>query len=57
MSLDIKNNIDDIPEWHISILKERLKNIEDGKAVFYNWEDVKETIFKVEDTNGKNNQD
>ncbi len=45
-----------IPEWHIAILKERLKSLEEGSAVFYDWEDVKETIFKVEDTNGKSNQ-
>lgn len=58
MSIDVKNNIDDdIPEWHIPILKERLKNMEEGKAVFYNWEDVNDSIFKVENTNGKSTQD
>ena len=45
-----------IPKWHISILKQRLKNMKEGKTVFHNWEEVKRTAFKVEDSNGKSNQ-
>ena len=34
-----------IPNWHIEELKKRLKNMEEGKTVFRNWEDVKNSIF------------
>ncbi len=34
-----------IPDWHIEVLKNRLKNMEEGKTVFLNWEDVKNSIF------------
>lgn len=58
MSLDknINKTDDDIPEWHIPILEERLKNMKEGNSVFYDWKEVKNRIFKVEDSNGKSTQ-
>jgi len=35
-----------VPDWHIDELKKRLKNMEEGKTVFVNWDDVKNSIFK-----------
>ena len=35
-----------IPNWHIEELQKRLKNMEEGKTVFINWDDVKNSIFK-----------
>ena len=35
-----------IPGWHIEELQKRLKNMEEGKTVFINWDDVKDSIFK-----------
>jgi Putative addiction module component. len=37
---------DDIPEWHKDIVQQRLKDIEEGKAVFHNWNDIKDDLFK-----------
>ncbi len=34
-----------IPDWHIKVLRKRLKDMEEGKTVFLNWEDVKDSIF------------
>ncbi len=34
-----------IPNWHIEVLKKRLKDMEEGKTVFLNWEDVKNSVF------------
>lgn len=39
-------NEDDIPESHKEILQQRLKDIEEGKAVFHNWDDIKDSLFK-----------
>lgn len=39
------DDMEDIPEWHKTILNQRIKEVEEGKAVFYNWEDVKGEIF------------
>lgn len=36
---------EEIPEWHKEIVEQRLKDIEDGKAVFHSWDDVKKEIF------------
>lgn len=33
---------DDVPEWHKEVLKQRLKDIEEGKAVFHYWEKSKD---------------
>lgn len=38
-------NGSDIPDWHIEVLQQRLKDIEDGNAVFHNWEHVRNSIF------------
>lgn len=38
-------NESDIPGWHIKILQQRLKDLEEGNAVFHNWEDVRSSIF------------
>lgn len=35
-----------IPDWHIEELQKRLKNMEEGKTLFVNWDDVKDSIFK-----------
>ena len=35
----------DIPDWHTKVLRQRLKDIEEGNAVFHNWEDVRNSIF------------
>ncbi len=35
-----------IPDWHIKELQKRLKNMEEGKTVFVNWDEVKDSIFK-----------
>jgi len=37
---------DEIPEWHKQELDRRLKEIEEGKAVFHNWDDIKDSLFK-----------
>ena len=37
---------EDIPEWHKTILNQRIKDIEEGKAFFYDWDEVKEEIFQ-----------
>ena len=34
-----------IPNWHKKVLKQRLKDFEEGNMVFHNWEDVKHSIF------------
>ena len=36
---------EDIPEWHKEILSQRLKDIEEGRAVFHSWDDVKKEVF------------
>jgi len=38
-----KNN--KIPDWHIEELRKRMKDIEEGNAVFHDWEEVKDSIF------------
>lgn len=38
---------DDIPEWHKDILQQRLKDIEEGKAVFHDWDEIKDSLFKT----------
>lgn len=35
-----------IPDWHIEELQKRLKDMEEGKTVFLNWDDVKNSVFK-----------
>jgi hypothetical protein len=35
-----------IPHWHIEELQKRLKSMEEGKTVFLNWDDVKNSVFK-----------
>ena len=35
-----------IPDWHIEELQKRLKSMEEGKTVFLNWDDVKDSVFK-----------
>lgn len=37
---------DEIPAWHKQVLDQRLKDIEEGKAIFHSWEEVKDSIFK-----------
>jgi hypothetical protein len=34
-----------IPDWHIEVLKQRIKDMEEGNAVFHNWDDVRNSIF------------
>ncbi len=36
---------EEIPEWHKEIVEQRLKDIEEGKAVFHSWDEVKKEIF------------
>ena len=36
---------EEIPEWHKEILGQRLKDIEEGRAVFHSWDEVKKEIF------------
>ncbi len=36
---------EDIPEWHKPVLEQRLKDMEEGKAVFHNWEEIKSSLF------------
>lgn len=38
---------EDIPEWHKSVLEQRLKDIEEGKAVFHNWDEIKSSLFEL----------
>lgn len=40
----LENKID-YPEWHKRILAKRLKDFEEGNSIFYNWEEVKNSIF------------
>lgn len=35
-----------IPDWHIEELQKRLKDMEEGKTVFLNWDDVKNSVFQ-----------
>jgi hypothetical protein len=35
-----------ILDWHIKELQKRLKNMDEGKTIFLNWDDVKNSIFK-----------
>ena len=35
----------DIPDWHKTELEQRLKDIEEGKAVFYNWDEIQNSLF------------
>ena len=46
LNLDIKiKEAEDIPEWHKSILEERLAKYENGdKSSFLKWEDIKTQI-------------
>ncbi|MDB5207230.1 MAG: hypothetical protein JWR72_2305 [Flavisolibacter sp.] len=37
---------DEIPGWHKEVLDERLKSIEEGTAVFHNWNAIKDSLFK-----------
>lgn len=37
---------EEIPDWHKEIVESRVKNIEEGKASFHRWEEVKDAIFK-----------
>lgn len=36
---------EEIPEWHKEVVEQRLKDIEEGKAVFHSWDEVKKEIF------------
>ncbi len=36
---------DDIPEWHKPILEQRLKDIQEGKAIFHDWDEIKSSLF------------
>jgi hypothetical protein len=38
---------EDIPEWHKEILQQRLKDIEEGKTVFHDWDEIKDSLFKT----------
>lgn len=38
----------EIPDWHLEELRKRMKDIEEGNAVFHDWEDVKDSIFLSE---------
>jgi hypothetical protein len=38
---------EEIPEWHKEILQQRLKDIEEGKAVFHDWDEIKDSLFKT----------
>lgn len=40
----LQNEID-IPNWHKKVLKQRLKDFEEGNAVFHDWEDVRKSVF------------
>lgn len=42
---EILKNESDIPDWHIEVLQQRLKDMEEGKAVFHNWDEVRTSIF------------
>jgi hypothetical protein len=36
---------EDIPEWHKEILQQRMKDIEEGKTVFHDWDEIKNDIL------------
>ena len=40
----LQNEIN-IPDWHKKVLQQRLQDIEEGNAVFHNWEDIRNSIF------------
>jgi hypothetical protein len=39
---------EDIPDWHKKILDERRKKIESGEEEFYDWDDIKDDIKKID---------
>lgn len=36
---------EEIPGWHIEVVNQRLKDIEEGRAVFQSREDVRKEVF------------
>ena len=36
---------DDMSEFHIPILEQRLKDIQEGKAIFHDWDEIKSSLF------------
>lgn len=39
---------DDIPEWHKEILEERRSKIERGDEQFYDWDEIKDEIKRID---------
>jgi hypothetical protein len=39
---------EDIPDWHKEILDERRNKIESGAEKFYDWDDIKDDIKKID---------
>ena len=37
---------EDVPEWHKRTLEQRIKEIEEGNAVFHNWDQIKDALFQ-----------
>ena len=37
---------ENVPEWHREVIEQRWKDMQEGKAEFLNWEEVKDNIFK-----------
>ncbi len=37
---------DEVREWHKEIVEQRYKDMQEGKAEFINWEEMKDQIFK-----------
>lgn len=37
---------EDVPQWHIEVLKERVAAVEKGDVIFNDWEDVNKMLFK-----------
>ena len=42
---EILEKRNDTPDWHIEVLRQRLKDMEEGNAVFHNWDDIRDSIF------------
>lgn len=42
---EILQNGSNVPDWHLEELQKRLKDIEEGNAVFHNCDDVRNSIF------------
>ena len=37
---------DEVPEWHKEVVEQRWKEMNEGKAEFVSWEEVKDKVFR-----------